>query len=419
MVAEAELRALAKRAKAASRILRQSSTKQRNDFLTRLATLITSGAADLEAANAMDLERGQKNGLSAAVLDRLSLKGRVPSLSANATEVLSLPDPLATLGEQKLLPNGLRIEQRRVPLGVVLMIFEARPNATVEAAVLALKSGNSIILKGGKEAELSNAWLGNVMQQSLREVGLPADAITVVTLSHEETMVLLQCASDIDLCVPRGGKKLIAAVRANAKMPVLAHGPGVCHVYVDSAASLPMAQQVVLNSKLQRPATCNAAETLLVHAAVAADFLPEFSKEFLAQGGELRLCARSLALVPAGPNVKSASDADFGAEFLDKILAVKVVDGLDAALLHIEQHGTQHTETIVTDSLSSADNFCQRVDASAVFVNASTRLNDGGSLGLGAELGISTSKFHAYGPMGLQSLTMTRTVGIGNGQLRR
>lgn len=416
---KSELAAIARRARLASRVLQQTSTDQRNAFLTQLERRVIDRSAELETANALDLDRGKSNGLTNAVLDRLSLKGRTGSLAQNAKDVRQLPDPLAAMGEQRLLANGMKLEQRRVPLGVVLMIFEARPNATVEAAVLAIKSGNAIILKGGKEAEASNTCLGLIMADCLREVGLPEHAIQVVTLGHEDTLHLLGCADDIDLCVPRGGEKLISAVRANAKMPVLAHGPGVCHVFVDSSAPLDQAIAITLNSKLNRPATCNSAECLLVHQNIAAAFLPAFAKEYLAQGGELRGCEQTLALLPPHAQVKAATAEDFGREYLDRVLAVKIVDGMDAAMAHIAEFGTHHTEVIVTDSLHNAEIFCQRVDASAVFVNASTRLNDGGSLGLGAELGISTSKFHAYGPMGLASLTMTRTVGIGHGQLRR
>jgi glutamate-5-semialdehyde dehydrogenase len=317
-----------------------------------------------------------------------------------------------------VLPNGLRVERRRVPLGVLMMIYEARPNATIEAAVLAVKSGNAIILKGGKEAEHSNALLGAVLGEALAAAGLPPDAVQVLTgLGHDATIQLLRMPG-IDLCIPRGGEALIRTVRENARMPVLAHGPGVCHVYIDEAIDLDSALAVALNAKLDRPATCNAAETMLLHQAAAPQFLPIFAERYLAAGGELRACERSRALLQPNAHLKAAMPEDFGREFLANILALKIVDNLDEAIGHIAAYGTHHSDAICTTALKSAERFVREVDSSAVFVNASTRLNDGSALGMGAELGISTSKFHSYGSMGLAALTIEKTVAFGDGHVR-
>ncbi len=411
----------ARKAKVASRVLARAPAASRQKFLEALGETLQAQAAKIEAANQQDLAAAEKAGVDKPMLDRLSL--RVADLVKNAHDVHALPDPLGEVSGVRVLESGLRTERRRVPLGVLLLIYESRPNATIEAAVLAVKSGNAIILKGGKEAELSNAALGDALSDALAKADLPRDAVQVLRgATHEDSLKLLALRDDIDLVIPRGGEKLITTVRDNARMPVLSHGPGVCHVYVDAEADLAQAQKIVLNAKLNRPSTCNAAETLLVHSKVAEKFLPAFVDQYIASGGELRACERSRAILKgaktAGATVKAAEDTDFGREFLAPILACKIVDTMDEAISHIERFGTRHSEAICTTNIDNADRFARHVDASAVFVNASTRLNDGSALGLGAELGISTSKFHSYGSMGLAALTIEKTVAIGHGHVR-
>lgn len=411
-----DLARVAEKAKAAQAALQRASTYDRQQFLHHLSAGLTANRAAIEQANSEDLANAEKTGVAPPMLDRLSLQGRVPQLVHNAEDVAALADPLALISDAHVLPNGLRVERRRVPLGVLMMIYEARPNATIEAAVLAVKSGNAIILKGGKEAERTNAVLGEQLRTALRAAGLPEDAVQVLTgLGHDATIQLLRMPG-IDLCIPRGGEALIRTVRENARMPVLAHGPGVCHVYIDEVIDQESALAVALNAKLDRPSTCNASETMLVHVAQAPSFLPAFAKKYLAAGGELRADERAFGFMPGA---KPAVAEDFGREFLANILAVKVVDSLAEAIGHIARYGTHHSDAICTTHLKHAERFVREVDSSAVFVNASTRLNDGSALGMGAELGISTSKFHSYGSMGLAALTIEKTVAFGDGHVRQ
>jgi len=407
---------------AASR-LRKTSTKQRNDFLQAFASALQTAAPHLRQENDHDLAVAKTSDLSVPLLNRLTLDTSVTSLTQNPLAVMALPDPLAAISDVRLLPNGLRVEKRREPLGVLLLIYEARPNATIEATSLAIKSGNAIILKGGHEAQATNRALGEVIKTALQQADLPDTCAQVVTgLSHSDTVQLLHSADQIDLCIPRGGQKLLDFTRTQARMPVLMHGPGVCHVYVDQDANLADAILVALNSKLHRPATCNAAECLLVHHAIAETFLPQFASEFFAKAeqGEMRGCEKTCTLLAKHHfQITQASQHDYATEYLANILNVKMVESLDEALLHIATYGTHHTEAIMTNAITSAERFCREVDASCVLVNASTRLHDGFELGLGAELGISTTKFHAYGAMGLQALTCEKTVAFGNAHIRR
>lgn len=410
------------RARAASRTLRVASGDKRNAFLKHLGEALMKDRAVLLTANQEDVRAAEAAGVSKAMLDRLALnEKRIDDLVANAREVQALPDPVGAVSSTKVLASGLRVERRRVPLGVLLLIYEARPNATIEAAALAVKSGNAIVLRGGSEAAKTNRALAGVLQKALAAADLPADAATVLTdLSREETIALLGLSDYIDLAIPRGGPALIDTVKQNARMPVLAHGPGICHVFVDAGAELEQAADVAVNAKANRPATCNAAETLLVHSGTAAAFLPMFGKRYMETGGELRACDESAAhFKKAGIAYKNATPEDYATEHLANILNVRIVGSLDDALAHIERYGTRHTEAILTSSIKNAERFCRDVDASCVLVNASTRLNDGFCLGYGAELGISTSKFHAFGPMGLEALTIEKNVAVGDGQTRR
>jgi glutamate-5-semialdehyde dehydrogenase len=410
-----------KAARAASRALRTTSSDKRNAFLKHLGEGLAAARPALLAANAEDVRAAEAAGTQKAMLDRLALNDkRIDDLVQNAREVMALPDPVGAVSSVKTLASGLRVERRRVPLGVLMLIYEARPNATIEASALAVKSGNAIVLRGGSEASRTNRALGKVLQQALATAGLPEAAVCVLSnVSREDTIALL-ALDEIDLCIPRGGPQLIATVKEHARMPVLAHGPGICHVYVAESADVAQAVTVAVDAKADRPATCNAAETLLAHKDIAVRFLPMFGKRYIETGGEIRACERSAAhFKSAGVAHKAATEQDFATEHLANILNVRVVDSFEDALAHIERFGTRHTEAILTGSLKEAERFCRDVDASCVLVNASTRLNDGFCLGYGAELGISTSKFHAFGPMGLEALTIEKNVAVGDGQTRR
>jgi glutamate-5-semialdehyde dehydrogenase len=327
-----------------------------------------------------------------------------------------LPDPVGEVVKMWRRPNGLQIGRMRIPLGVILMIYEARPNVTADAAALCLKSGNAVILRGGSEAYCSNQAIGAVLSSACAQTQVPTHAIQVVqTKEHSLVQELLQQEETIDLVIPRGGEELIRAVATNSRVPVIKHYKGVCHVYVDSDASWDMAERICMNAKVQRPSVCNAMETLLVHEAIAAAFLPPLIAKYRAAGVEIRGCEKTCALVSG---IKKASEADWTTEYLDLILSVRVVKDMDEAIDHIERYGSAHTETIVTNNYQKSKAFIDRVNSSAVMVNASTRFNDGGELGLGAEIGISTSKIHAFGPMGLEELTTTKFVVLGDGQIR-
>lgn len=415
---DAAMRDLAQQAKAASRKLGSVSGASKNAVLQRVADALRGPAGDAVIVdNARDLEAGRASGLSSAMLDRLMLdRKRINGVASAVEEIIALPDPVGAVTELRVLPNGLSVGQMRVPLGVIAMVYEARPNVTIDAAALCLKSGNACVLRGGKEAFHSNTSLARVFADALVAEGLPAACVTLVpTIERAATLSLLRLSGLIDVVIPRGGEGLIRFVTEHARVPVIQHYKGVCHVYVDGDADLEMARAIVLNGKVQRPGVCNALETLLVDAACADAVLPELAKSLIEAGVELRGDTRARGLCS---QIKAADDSDWDAEYLDLILSVAVVDGVDGAMQHIAKHGSNHTEVIVTRNYERAQRFIREVDASGVFVNASTRFNDGGQLGLGAEIGISTSKLHAYGPMGLRELTTLKWIAYGSGQVR-
>ncbi|WP_437563789.1 glutamate-5-semialdehyde dehydrogenase [Sorangium sp. So ce542] len=418
---EGTLRALCLRARAAARALAPLDRAQKDRALRAIAERLRAEAGEgkrsaVLAANAEDVAAARAAGVSEALVDRLVLdEARLASIAGAVLEVAAAGDPVGQVIGMERRPNGLLVGQVRVPLGVIAMIYESRPNVTVDAAVLCLKSGNAAILRGGKEAARSNAALGALLSDAVRSVGLPADAVQIVpSLDREATRLLLGMTGLIDLAIPRGGEGLIRFVAENARVPVIQHYKGVNHLYADAGCDIDMALRLVENGKLQRPGVCNALECLLVHESVAAPLLARVAA--LAERGlELRGDEATCALVPSA---RRASEDDYGREFLAPILAVRVVRSLDEALEHIGRYGSLHTEVICTPRYDHAQRFVREVDASCVLVNASPRFNDGGELGLGAEIGISTTKLHAYGPMGLASLTALKWIAYGEGQTR-
>ncbi len=408
---------LARRAKVASVALAQVSTADKNRWLLASAMALEAHADELLAANAMDVAAAPGFGLNAAAIDRLTINPkRLASAAEGLRQVAALPDPVGEVREATQRPNGLQILKVGVPLGVVFFIYESRPNVTVDAAALCVKSGNAVILRGGKEAIHSNTALHAILSEELTRCGIPADAVQLVpTTDRQAVGYLLSMNSYIDLAIPRGGKSLIQRVASEAKMPVLKHYDGVCHVYVDAAADLKMAERIVVNAKCQRPGTCNAAESLLVHASIADAFLPRVASALAAKGVELRGCPETRRRVPTAV---PATEDDFRTEYLDLIISVKVVADLAEAVSHISTYGSHHTDAIITRDLNAARAFTQQVDSAAVMVNASTRFNDGFELGLGAEIGISTDRFHARGPCGLRELTTYKYVVTGDGHVR-
>ena len=408
---------LGKRAKNAARQLAPLSSEEKNKALLMMADRLEAQSVFLIKENEKDLEFANKAGASSAVLDRIALNpSRVNGMAKGLRDVAALPDPVREVIKMWRRPNGLQVGRMRIPLGVIGIIYEARPNVTADAAALCLKSGNAVILRGGSEAHHSNQAIGAVLRQACAETRVPQDAVQVVERKdHALVNELLQLEEYIDLVIPRGGEELIRAVAAHSKIPVIKHYKGVCHVYVDNEASLEMAERICFNAKVQRPSVCNAMETLLVHEGIAPRFLPTMIAKFQSAGVEIRGCENTRALVPG---VKKATDTDWSTEYLDLILAVRVVKDMDEAIDHIERYGSEHTESIVTTNYQKSREFIDRVNSSAVMVNASTRFNDGGELGLGAEIGISTSKIHAFGPMGLEELTTTKFVVFGDGQIR-
>jgi glutamate-5-semialdehyde dehydrogenase len=414
---KAEAIRLGRQAKAASRRLASLSSAEKNRAILLIADQLEAQSDYLIAENQKDLDAAQQAGISGALLDRIALdRARVQGMAKGLRDVAALPDPVGEIVKMWRRPNGLQVGRMRIPLGVIAMIYEARPNVTADAAGLCLKSGNAVILRGGSEAHCSNQAIGAVLRSACAQTRVPTDAVQVVqTKDHRLVQELLQQEDTIDLVIPRGGEELIRAVATHSRVPVIKHYKGVCHVYVDSDASLEMAERICLNAKVQRPSVCNAMETLLVHEAIASTFLPSMISKYRAAGVEVRGCEKTCALV-AG--ISKASEADWSTEYLDLILSVRVVKDLDEAIDHIERYGSEHTETIVTNNYQKSKAFIDRVNSSAVMVNASTRFNDGGELGLGAEIGISTSKIHAFGPMGLEELTTTKFVVLGDGQIR-
>ena len=412
-----ECLALAEQAKQASRVLALASGSAKNAWLRKSAEALKARAGEILVANQRDVEAAPAYGLNAAAIDRLSLTSqRVDAIAESLIAIAGLPDPIGEVITASKRPNGLDVSQIRVPLGVIFMIYESRPNVTVDAAALCVKSGNAAILRGGKEALHSNLALYRILADELQACGLPNHAIQLVSTTDRAAVGhLLKLPQWIDLAIPRGGESLIRRVVAEATMPVLKHYTGNCHVYVDASADQAMAIAIILNSKVQRPGVCNAAETLLVHQSIASSFLPSVCDALQQHGVEIRGDDPSRAIVP---DLVPLRYADWDTEFLDKILALGIVDSLDSAIAHITRHSSGHTEAIVTSDLASARKFVAGVDSSAVIVNASTRFNDGGELGLGAEIGISTDKYHARGPCGLRELTTTKWVVYGDGQIR-
>jgi glutamate-5-semialdehyde dehydrogenase len=417
MSVQKTVESLAIAAKKASRKLAFESTTRKNNVLLRMTEALVGQKEFIQTENEKDLIAGREKGLSAAMLDRLALTDKViDAMIVGLHEVLALPDPVGEVEDMIRRPNGLMVGRMRIPLGVIGMIYESRPNVTVDAAALCLKAGNAVILRGGSEAIYSNLALAKVLQDALASVDINPAAIQVIPIADREAVnVLLSLEKQIDLIIPRGGEGLIRFVAQNSRIPVLKHYKGVCHVFVDKRADLDMAAEIVMNGKTQRPGVCNALETLLVHRDIAATFLPQIGSRLKDAGVEIRGCSQTRDILS---DVKEATEADWYAEFLDLILAVRVVDDLDAAMDHINTYGSQHTEVIVTADYANAQRFIKEVDASAVMVNASTRFSDGGQFGLGAEIGISTTKLHAYGPMGLKELTARKFIVYGDGQVR-
>lgn len=413
-----QLQEMGQRAQRAARVLNTISTSKKNEALNAIAENLIHCQSEILEANAKDMEAAGASGMSASLLDRLSLTPkRLNAIAQSVQEVTALPDPVGKVIGGGTNPNGLRIEKVSVPLGVVGMIFEARPNVVVDAAVLCLKSSNASILRGGKEAICTSSALEQAMRKALESVQLPADCIQLVKdTSRNSALEMMKLNGYIDVLIPRGGAGLIRSVVENATVPVIETGTGNCHVYVDNSCDIEMACQIVDNAKTSRPSVCNAIENVLVHRGIASSFLPLMKKALDARHVELRGCPESVRIL--GGCVTTASEEDYDTEFLDYILAVKVVNSLEEAIQHINTHGTRHSECIVTRDYANSRKFVCEVDAAAVYVNASTRFTDGGEFGLGAEIGISTQKLHARGPMGLNELTSYKYIVEGNGQIR-
>jgi glutamate-5-semialdehyde dehydrogenase len=412
-----QIRELGRRAHVAARALARATTAQKNAALEALATEIETRRGDILKANAADMAAARQNGLEAALLDRLELNDiRIDAMADGVRQVAALPDPIGEIFDLAQRPSGIEVGRMRTALGVVGIIYESRPNVTADTAALCLKSGNACILRGGSEALRSNQAIARCITAALAGAGLPADAVQVVgTTDRAAVRELLTMPEFVDVIIPRGGKGLVAFVSEHARVPVIKHLDGNCHVYLDASANRDKALNVAMNAKTQRYGTCNTMETLLVHADRAADLLPELGRRYTAKGVELRACARSRPLLDGAT---AATDADWDTEYLAPILAVKVVDDLDAAIDHINRHGSAHTDAIVTENLSHARRFLREVDSSSVMVNASTRFADGYEYGLGAEIGISTDKFHARGPVGLEGLTSVKWIVLGDGHGR-
>ncbi len=405
-------------ARDASRLLARLEGGVKDRVLRRMADDLEANAAFLKEENLKDLESARKSGLKGAMVDRLTLSDMViESMARGLREVAALPDPVGDVTRMWKRPNGLRVGRVRIPLGVIGIIYESRPNVTADAAGLCLKSGNAVILRGGSEAINSNMAIAGILRAACKAEGVPERAIQVVpTVEREAVLEMLGCEDYIDLIIPRGGEGLIRFVVDNSRIPVIKHYKGVCHVFVDASADMEMACEIAFNAKVQRPGVCNAMETLLVHRKIAPAFLPEIYKRYREAGVEVRGCPATREILN---DVKAATDEDWTEEYLDLVLAVRVVEDIDEAIAHIEMYGSLHTESIVTNDYSNARRFLDEVNSSTVMVNASTRFSDGYELGLGAEIGISTTKLHAFGPMGLEDLTTRKFVVYGQGQIRK
>ena len=417
-----ELKVKGEAARAASRALAKLPGRVKDEALLSVAVALKSGQEQIVAANERDCEAGRQAGLDEFLLDRLLLDpDRLEGVAADVRNVVTLPDPVGETFDMRVMANGLQVGRRRVPLGVIGTIYESRPNVTVEISSLCLKSGNAVILRGGKEAVHTNKALADLIRGSISAAGVPEDAVQFIE-STDRALVgrMLKAKDTIDLIIPRGGQELIRRVAAEAAMPAITGGVGVCHTYVDKAADLDMAVDVVYNAKVQRPSVCNALDTMIVHSGISPAYLPKIAERFAAAGVEMRCDRRALSILGNvdGLRIVPAADEDWSTEFLSLTAGVKVVDSLEEALEHIETYGSGHSEAIVSEDYGAAMRFLDEVDAAAVLVNASTRFNDGGQFGLGAEVAISTNKFHARGPMGLRELTSYKWVVLGSGQVR-
>ena len=417
-----ELKAKAGAAKAASRKMAYLSAEVKNKALHNISTDLLARKDEVLAANQLDYKEAEASGMNAAMLDRLMLSpDRLEAIAGDVLAVAALPDPVGEVFDMRTLPNGLQVGRKRVPLGVIGAIYESRPNVTVDISSLCLKSGNAIILRGGKEAVRSNSALAGVVQGAAARAGVPEGAVQFIE-STDRTLVndMLRMREFIDLVIPRGGAGLIRLVTENAAMPVVSGGIGVCHTYVDRSADIDKAVAIAFNAKVQRPTVCNALDTLLVHADIARSCLPLVAAEWAEAGVEMHCDERAMAILKSDSSLKlvAATDEDWGREFLSLVAAVKVVDSLDGALEHIERYGSGHSEAIVTEEYGAAMRFLNEVDAACVYANASTRFTDGGQFGLGAEVGISTQKFHARGPLGVRELTTYKWIIFGSGQVR-
>jgi len=417
-VASQDIREIAANARRASRTLMSLSSIRKEQALRHMAASLRENASFLKAENRKDLDAALGTGLSSAMIDRLTLSDKViEGMAKGLEEIAGLPDPVGRISGMTRRPNGLMVGKMSIPLGVVSIIYESRPNVTADAAGLCLKSGNAVILRGGSEAFNSNRAIVKTLKKSLESLSIDPDVIGFIPVTdHQAVLEMLRLEEYIDLVIPRGGEGLIRTVVENSLIPVLKHYKGVCHIFVDRDADKEKAYAVCINAKVQRPGVCNAMETLLVDEPIARDFLPEMARLFREHGVELRGCEKCRAIVA---DMKEATQEDWYAEFLDLILAVKIVDDLHEAIDHIEQYGSNHTEAILTENYTRAFEFLRQVDSSTVIINASTRFSDGGEFGLGAEVGISTSKIHAYGPMGIEDLTIGKFVCFGDGQIRQ
>ncbi len=412
-----EMRQLARAARQASRVMATLTSAVKDDLLRRMACALEAGSEEIIAENEKDVAAARQKGLSAAMVDRLVLdEKRISAMAEGLREVATLPDPVGEVTGMWRRPNNLQVGRMRIPLGVIAIVYESRPNVTADAAGLCLKSGNAVVLRGGSEAIHSNGAIGRLLRRELKGMGIPEAALQVVaTTDRGAVLELLKCEEEIDLVIPRGGEGLIRFVAENSRIPVIKHYKGVCHVFVDATADFEMAEKICVNAKVQRPGVCNAMETLLIHKDIAETFIPRLADLMRGHGVELRGCPVTREFAP---QVKAATEEDWGAEYLDLILAVKVVDDLDEAIDHINRYGSLHTEAIITRDYAQSQRFLQEVNSSVVMVNASTRFSDGNQLGLGAEIGISTTKLHSFGPMGLEDLTTRTFVVLGEGQIR-
>ena len=417
MTIKSQILELAKGAREASWALSRVPSDRKNKALLAMGEALVGESAYLRQENEIDVLAAMETGLPPAMIDRLTLgESTIADIARGMTEVAALPDPVGKVTSMWRRPNGLLVGRMRIPLGVIGIIYESRPNVTADAAALCLKSGNAVILRGGSEAIHSNLAIATVLNRVLKEQGLPEAAIQVVPMTDREAVYeLLQLEAYVDLIIPRGGEDLIRAVVRDSKIPVIKHYKGVCHIYVDEGADLDMAARICMNAKTQRPGVCNAMETLLVHEAVADTFLPVMARHFREAGVVMRGCGRTRRILT---DIEEATEADWYEEYLELILAVRVVKNMDEAMAHIEKYGSLHTEAIVTENYGRAQRFLNEVQSSTVLVNASTRFSDGFELGLGAEIGISTTKLHAFGPMGLEELTTAKFIIYGNGQVR-